>query len=573
MRMKVWVNLGLLIMILFPYSSVYSQDAPGEVTRTYAITGVHITTSPGTMIKNGTVIIKDGLIHNVGRSVSIPADAQVIKADTMYMYAGFIDGFSHIGVPKPKEEERARDKDPGNPTNKRAGITPEKSVADVLSAGHKSISEYRAVGYTAAHSAPYGRMLPGQGSVILLDGKNAADLLYKADISNYGQLLGGQGVFPSTVIAVITKYRELYRQSQQANTHITNYKRNGVGMKRPTYDVATIGLIPLTKKQTTLFMSAPNHLDIHRAMALQKDLGFKMALANVKSGYRMADRIKRSNIPVLLSLDLFKEEKEKKDDKKKDDKKKGDKDDKKKELNEWDKEIEAFTKRKKEEQNNILGQAAAFAKKGVRFAFSTDGTSAKSILGNIRRMIKAGLSESDALAALTTNPAQILGVSQTMGSIQNGKIANLFISKTPIFDEKAKIKYVFVDGNLHEYEEKKKGDKKKSGKVSEENKAYVGIWEYSINAGGEILTGELEINQNEEGTLEGTLSGAQLDSTVEIDEITVDGNKLSFTADADGITISWKGSIDGESMSGEVNAAPMGIFPITATRTSGPDKI
>ena len=67
------------------------------------------------------------------------------------------------------------------------------------------------------------------------------------------------------------------------------------------------------------------------------------------------------------------------------------------------------------------------------------------------------------------------------------------------------------------------------------------------------------------------MTGAQLDSTVEIEEITVEGKSVSFTAEADGIDISWKGTIDGENMEGEVNAGPMGTWPITATRTSRPE--
>lgn len=562
MKMKIRTIICPIVILLFTFSSLYGQDAPGEVTRTYALTNVHITTAPGTMIKNGTVIIKDGLIQSVGRSVSIPADAQVLTSDTMYVYAGFIDGLSHIGVPKPKEEERARDKDPGNPTNERAGITPEKKVSDLLKAKDKSISDFRAAGYTASHSVPHGRMLPGQGAVILLDGADASDLVYKADASTYGQLLGSQGVFPNTVIGVITKYKELYRQTQQAAAHMTKYKSNAVGMKRPTYDAATMGMIPVTKKQSSLFISAHDHLDIHRTLALQKDLGFKLVLADVKSAYRLTDMIRSKNVPVLLSLDLFKEEKSK--DKKKEKKKDS------KEMTVWEKEKAALKKRKMEEQKNLEGQAAAFAKKGIKFGFSSNGTNPKTALANIRRMIKAGLSEDDALAALTTNTAQILGVSQTMGSIQNGKIANVIVSNAPIFDEKSKIRYVFVDGNLHEYEIKKK-DAKKKGVVSEKNKPYAGTWEFTIEAGGEEFKGELEISESDDGTLEGTLSGAQLNSTVEIEEIKVDGNNLSFSAVADGDSISWEGVIDGDSMEGKVVAGPMGTLPITATRTSSPE--
>jgi len=520
--MKLKVRAVICLLLTFHFLTImYGQDAPGEVTRTYAISNVHIHTSPGNVIENGTIVIKDGLIYSVGKS---------------------------------------KDKDPGNPTNERAGITPEKSIATMLKPSDKSVSDFRSVGFTASHSVPHGRMMPGMGSIILLDGEDEAEMVYKADVSSFGQFKGGQGVFPNTVIAVMTKWRELYKQSQQASNHISKYAANTAGMTRPKYDAATMGLIPVTKKQKRMYVSAPDHLDIYRVMGLQRDLGFQLALVNVKNGYRLADKIKGSNTPVLLSLDLFKEEKE--DDKKT-----------KEPKNEWEVEIADFNKKKKAEQEKIMGQAALFAQKGISFGFSSDGVNGKKAMENVRRYIKAGLSEKDALAALTTNPAQMLGVSNAMGTLQNGKIANVIISKGPIFDEKSKVRYVFVDGNLHEYEEKKKAKKKgSSGEVSEENKAFVGTWEFPLSIQGQNMKGEMTINQNDDGDLNGTLFVTGTEETIEIEKIEVDGKTISYTAEVDGIEISWSGTAEGETMNGTLVAGPFGTFEVEATRTSGPDQ-
>src|ERR1041385_9181745 len=74
------------------------------VTRTYAITNVNIIQGPGRKIDMGVVLIKDGLITGAGKGLAIPSDAVVIKADSMYVYAGFIDGLSRTGVTKPRED-------------------------------------------------------------------------------------------------------------------------------------------------------------------------------------------------------------------------------------------------------------------------------------------------------------------------------------------------------------------------------------------------------------------------------------------------------------------------------------
>src|SRR6266702_1444821 len=84
------------------------------VGRTYAVTNATIVQGPGRKIEKGTVVMKDGLITAVGAGVSIPPEAIVIKADSMFVYAGFIDGLSRTGVTKPKEDkEKEKVKDPG----------------------------------------------------------------------------------------------------------------------------------------------------------------------------------------------------------------------------------------------------------------------------------------------------------------------------------------------------------------------------------------------------------------------------------------------------------------------------
>src|SRR6185369_11689081 len=67
-------------------------------------------------------------------------------------------------------------------------------------------------------------------------------------------------------------------------------------------------------------------------------------------------------------------------------------------------------------------------------------------LPGIRKAIDNGLSSDDALRATTLAPARILGIDRQLGSIEKGKIANVVVSDKPIFEEKAKVTRVFIDG-------------------------------------------------------------------------------------------------------------------------------
>lgn len=581
-----WV---LLIGVLFTVD-VHAQDEPGPITNTYALKNVNIITRPGQMIKNGTVVVKNGLIHSAGQNVSIPGNAKILKADSMYVYAAFIDGASHVGTPKPKEEERGgrgsrrgSDVDPGNPGNVRAGITPDVDVQSKLDHKDKSITNLRKVGFGAVHSLPRGRMLPGSGAVILLQGDSNDDIVMKSNTSAYAQLRGAGGVYPATVIAVISKFRDLYRQAEQAKAHIAKYKANPSGLERPAYDDATMALIPVVSKTKPVYFQASDPLTISRVLQLQRELGFKLVLTGVKKGWHHASTLKLQNIPLYLSMDLPKKEENKKDKAKKgeDVMKKGKmgkgggekmaKKDGDKMMTIWDKEREDLMAKKKKSNEAYVGQAATMTNAGIQYGFSTEGTNAKDIHTNLRRMIEAGLPEDAALKALTTYPAQQLGLAQMLGTVERGKVANLMVTKMPYFDEKSKIAFMIVDGEVFEFDVAEKKKKKKSDASGEEVSAasLAGEWTFEIAIPGQSQTGTITI-ENDGGELSGFMVADQDDSGEEstLDDLTLDGNELTFSIDIPeaGFAISFVLDMEVDSFSGSANAGPMGSFEVTGDK-------
>jgi len=566
-----WLML-LMIGLMFVTSADAQNNEPGPITHTYALKNVNIITRPGQLITNGTVVIRNGLIHAVGQNVSIPGNAKVLEADSMYVYAAFIDGASHTAIPKPKEEanqgrgSRNSGVDPSNPGNVRAGITPDIDVQDKLDHKDKSITDLRKVGFGAVHAVPIGRMLPGTGAVILLAGESNDDMVMKANTSAFAQLKGAGGVMPATVIAVMSKFRDLYRQAEQAKAHIAKYKSSPSGLVRPAYDDATMAMIPVVEKTKPVYFMADDHLSISRVFQLQKDLGFKLVLVGPKKGWHHINTIKSKNIPVYLSMDLPKKPEEKKDAKKGDKKK----EEKKKEMTEFDKEKEALQARKDKEYAEYVAQAATFSKAGVNFGFSTEGAKAKDIHGNVRRMVEGGLSESAALTALTTYPAQQLGVSQQLGTVEKGKVANLMVTKKPYFDEKMKVAFMVVDGQVFEYDvkEKKKtgnkdGDKSMAAKMA-------GEWTYELSIPGESQTGTITI-VNEDGELSGTMISDQDEDqeVTDLDNISLDGDKLSFDIEVnDGQMIaSFDLTVDENTFEGTVSVGEFGSFPVKGEKS------
>jgi imidazolonepropionase-like amidohydrolase len=552
----------LVLALALPALALAQDDKPlAPVTRTYAITNVNIIQAPGRKVEMGTLVVKDGIIKAIGKGIAIPAEAIVLRADSMYVYAGFIDGLSRAGVLKPKEDNnRERPKDVANPSPERAGITPQADVRTSLSASEKSMEELRAIGFTTAQVVPYGGMLPGAGSLIQLGGKSAEEMVLAPKSVFYSELTDAERVYPATVIGVIAKYRELYRQATLTKNYESLYASNRNGLERPATDRVLEAFYPVIDKKQPVLFKAEKVLDVQRVLGLQKDLGFSLLLADVKEGWDVLPKIKTSGAKTFLSLDLPEEKKE--------EKKTNDKDKKEdKPATAIEAEKAALEKRKADFTARYTAQAATFQKEGVTFGFSTLSAKPKDIPANLRRMIAAGLTEDQALAALTTNPAQLLGVSDRMGTIDNGKMANLVISDKPYFNEKAKVRYVFVDGVLYKQEVKEE-KKAEAGKKVEAQ----GTWSYSTETPQGTNTGKVKL-KNTDGTYTGTITSNLSDKETELKSIEVEGNKLSFSFDfqmgPNTTTIEVSLTIDGDAFEGSMAVGSFGSFPMKGTKDPG----
>jgi imidazolonepropionase-like amidohydrolase len=113
---------------------------------------------------------------------------------------------------------------------------------------------------------------------------------------------------------------------------------------------------------------------------------------------------------------------------------------------------------------------SALAKAGVKFAFYSGGLSGpKDIFKNAKKAIDAGLTADLALRAFTVDAATILGVDDRMGSIAPGKLANLMVTDGDLFNEKTKVKHVFVDGRWFEIHEEAPAEKPGEGKKDDDS--------------------------------------------------------------------------------------------------------
>ncbi|HMQ06299.1 MAG TPA: amidohydrolase family protein [Saprospiraceae bacterium] len=538
-----------------------SSNEVSEVTSTYLIKNAMIVQKPGTVLSQTDLLIRNGLIADIGKNLKAPFDALVIDADSMYVYAGFIDAASHTGVKKKEQpQQRERIPNPGNPPNDKAGITPEISVLDHFDLSEKSVEEMRKNGFTIAHVLPQGSMLPGKGAVVSLGEGNYQNKIIKRNNSVFAQFNTERGVFPSTLIGVMSKWRDLYNNSKNAADYQSKYAANPAGLPRPVVDNATEALIPVVKKEIPVYFKTEKILDIHRVLNLKEELGFQLVLTNVSQIYPAVDRVSALKIPVLLNPDLPKEEE------KKEEKKEGEE----KEMKAIDEEKEALKARKQEAIETYKKQAGLLEKNNIPFAFAFIEGKAKDFKTNIRKMVESGLSENGALKAMTIGPAQLLGIDRQYGTVEKGKMAHLVITDKPYFDEKSQLKFVFVDGHKYEIESRPQRTKDANGEVAN----IAGEWAYEISIPGMTRTGKLQMEQNGSDVTVKMSSEEAPDSFLNIDNADLHGNSLVFTATVafggNSITLDYDLTFDGDTFEGNVGIGDFGSFPVKGSKLGSP---
>lgn len=541
------------VFSFFSYGTFAQSDPTGErrVTGTYAITNATVLAAPGAAARTATIIVKNGLIDQIGNNPTIPLDAQTIKGDSLFVYAGFIDLTSTVGVAAPSIPERPANFDPSRPAPVYVGITPQYEVLNYFDALEEDADKWRKTGVTTLHLLPKGEgMLPGTTAVVLNGQKGASNVLSSSG-SLYVRFQTVKGLSPGTTLGIMAKWREIYQNAELSAKHQTLFAGNN-GVVRAEKDPVLEAFFPVINRQVPVLFEVSNELDIRRVLGLQKEKGFNLIVSGVNEGSSLVPVLKASKAQVVISLDV------------------PDDNAFKKEIKEASEEVNDNLERVKEAYLARLALAANFEKEGIPFAFGSTNVKSEDFLKNIRLMVENGLSEEAALAALTTNPAGMLGLERVLGTVEKGKLANLVITTDSLFKKTAEVKHVFVDGYLFQYEtngESNESDKSKKNDLT-------GAWDYETVTPQGSSSGLMTI-KNEDGKYSGTItfddpegSGSK---SADLSNIKVSGKTLEFQFNVDvqgmSISVSVSGEVSGNEYEGKLTIPDFGSVPFTASKS------
>ncbi len=432
----------------------FAQELPqvNDVFNSVYIKNVNIVLSSNDIIKNGSILIKNKTIEELGKDVSPLINSFIIDGKESYVYPGFINTtiLSNVKFYESKDTIKYT---PGNPPDKIAGINPKLRAADFISQKKKDFKSFNEIGFTEELAILDNGMISGFADLVTIspDGNSNA---FKNKSGLILQFQTAQRVYPSTLMGIIAKLKQLFFDAQRYKKWKENYNKPGSNLPRPSEDETSEILLKVLDHEIPVLFKVDSENDILRVLKLKEEFDFNLIILSGREAWKVSKELKEKNVPVILSLNLppnpndssfkkfelpkeyFKSEKSKN-------------------------EIEEKKRRQKIAHDEYWLNASKLKAAGVRFALGSFDLKPDKIKNTLLELKKYNLTEDDILNSFTKNFANIFDLNGKTGSLTKGSAANFFLTDKPYFEKNSAVKSVFIDGIRYEIENSNKSVKEK----------------------------------------------------------------------------------------------------------------
>ncbi len=395
----------------------------------FAFTHATVLVEPGKSINNATLVIDNGRIVSVSENGKVPAGATEIDLTAHFVYPGFIDAYSNYVFNQDKPAvSHGRDQAPKYEGDRKGGnawndaIHAQIDWVTEFKADKKSAEAYVKNGFTAVQTAKLDGIFQGQGFTVSLSDGLPNDLIYNANASHFGSFDKGSSkqAYPNSLMGSIALIRQTLSDA--------NWYQNAKGKtdKLTTgqpieYNAALENLAEL--KKSGLMFNAEDYLSSIRADQLFDQYGIQTSFVADGHEYVRINEIKATQATFILPLNYPA----------------------KPDVSSFESQLDSSLAELRHWER-APSNPAVLAQNKIPFAFTQHGLKKSDDLWDkIKLSIKHGLSEKDALAALTTVPAKLAGIAQNAGQLKPGMFADFVISDDNIFTE-GKIKSVWMLG-------------------------------------------------------------------------------------------------------------------------------
>lgn len=379
---------------------------------TFLLRNVTVHTVKNGDIPNGAIYVRDGKIAGVGASLKAPG-VRVIDGKSMHVYPGIIDSGAELGMMEVGSVKETSD------TTELGDFNPQLRTAIAINPSSEHIPVARANGITSYLALPLGGIISGQASLMNLNGWTGEEMEVKRSAAmhlNFPALQTTRATIDGTRTTPYSEAKRTYDQQMQRLSEFFEQARRyekAKAAKQPDFsiDLRYEAMLPVLEGKLPVMITAVRERTIREAIAFADKQKIRIVLANVREPGKSLGDIKSRNIPVILgpTLELP--------------------------LNEDDGYDAPFT---------LPGE---LHKAGIKIAFATFGSSAvRNLPYQVANAVSFGLPYAEAIKSLTLNPAEIWGVSDRLGSIEEGKVADLMLVDGDPLETKTQVRQLFIRG-------------------------------------------------------------------------------------------------------------------------------
>jgi imidazolonepropionase-like amidohydrolase len=397
--------LALVVLAALPLAA--------DTDDSFLIRGATVHTVSGQDIPNGSVLVQNGKIMGVGAKLSAPKGIRIIEGKSMHVYPGMIDSGSEVGLLEIDSVKETTD------LTELGDFNPQLRTAVAVNPSSEHIPITRANGITAVMTLPRGGMIAGQGSLMHLDGWTweEMEILRSGTLHlNFPTLTPAPPRFGEPRVVPYAeakkeydaKLRALHEFFEQCRRYQKAKTANLPGFQT---DLKFEAMLPVLDRTLPVLITAIRERAVHDAVEFAGQERIRIILADVREPGKMLPELKAKGIPVVLGKTLELP------------------------LNDDDPYDAPAT------------LPADFYKAGVKFAFATFSAAfSRNLPYEAANAVAFGLPHQEALKAVTLNAAEIWGVADKMGSIDEGKWADLMITDGDPLETRTQVKLLFIKG-------------------------------------------------------------------------------------------------------------------------------
>ena len=384
--------------------------------RCHALTGADVIIRPGERLDDATIIIRDGIIEAIGIDITIPADARLWPCDDLVVHAGFIEPAKLIDV----------EHTPAAGTHWNATIHPQLDLAHSLDTGlsDADAKALREAGYCVVALQPATGILRGTGTITTTDEASRDRRQYDGMLpQNAGFDRGGWGGGgPGSLMGAIALARQVLMDARWHAAATAAAQRNDLEAPARRDDLAAV--LGASLGEHPMLFETDDVKDAMRVGALADELDLDVWILGSGTEYRDLDGIRSLNAPVITPVNYPERPK----------------------LDTID-AAQRTPLRTMQAWEQAPTNLRRLRDAGLSPLVTTHGLSKPDkVHAAMRQAVQAGLTDDEALAAVTTAPAALLGIDERCGTVEPGRAAHLVVRTDAPFAKGSKIRAVWVSG-------------------------------------------------------------------------------------------------------------------------------